>query len=108
MKHQQGATGANTTPRVDGGRAKEAEPRPEDAPSPVALTPGSPRGSGSSPSWETALDVVMSILGSSNIVNLGTGELELSGYPRVRLRPASWRQVPGRVGSMLSWVVTMC
>jgi hypothetical protein len=38
------AAGANVTPRVDGFRVNEAEPRPEDAPARASLIPGSPRG----------------------------------------------------------------
>jgi hypothetical protein len=59
---------------------KETEPRPEYSPGPVALTPGSPRGPGFSPSWKAALDDVMSIPESSDIADLGTGELGLPGY----------------------------
>jgi hypothetical protein len=84
-----GAAGASTTPCVDDGRAKEAEPRFEDASGPVALILGSPRGPGYSPSREAALDDVMSVLGSSDIVDLGVGVLGLPGYPQVSLGPAS-------------------
>jgi hypothetical protein len=76
-----GPTIANVTPHIDGGRAKEVERRPEDAPGLVALTPGSPRGSGFSSFRDATLDDVMSIPKSSNIADLGTGERGLSGYP---------------------------
>jgi hypothetical protein len=36
---------------------------------------------------------VVSILGSFNIVGLGTGEMGLSGYPWAPLLPTSWRPV---------------
>jgi hypothetical protein len=55
----------------------------------AALAPRSPRGSGFGPPWEIALDYVMSIPGSFDIVGPGNGELGLSGYPRVPLLPAS-------------------
>jgi hypothetical protein len=76
-----GAAGANATPCVDGAHAKEAEPRLEDASGPMALTPRSLRGPGFTPSREVALDAVMSVPGSFNVVDLGTRELGLLGYP---------------------------
>jgi hypothetical protein len=90
---------ADATPRVGGSCVKEAEPWPDDVPSPVILTPWSLRGSGFSPSQEAILDDVMSIPESSYIVDLGIGELELPGFPRAPLRPTSWRQVAGVVES---------
>jgi hypothetical protein len=76
-----GAAGANMTPRVDSGCVKEAELQPEDAPGPVTLTPRSPRGPGFDPSQEAILDDVMSIPGSFDVTDLGTGELGLAGIP---------------------------
>jgi hypothetical protein len=90
-----GAEGANVTPHIDGGHAKEVEPWPEDAPGLVALILGSLRGPDFSTSQEATLDDVMSVPKSSNIADLGTRELGLPGYPRGPLWPASWRQVAG-------------
>jgi hypothetical protein len=73
----------------------------------VALTPESLRGPSLSPSQEAALGDVMSVPGSSDIMDLGTGELGLPGYPRVPLRPTSWRQVAGCAELMCSWVATV-
>jgi hypothetical protein len=67
-----GAEGANVTPHIDGGHAKEAEPWPEDAPGLVALILRSLRGPDFSTSQEATLDDVMSISESSNIADLGT------------------------------------
>jgi hypothetical protein len=76
-----GVAGANATPHIDSGHAKEAEPQLEDVPGPVALTLGSPRGPSFNPSREAALDDVTFIPRSSDIADLGTGELGLPGYP---------------------------
>jgi hypothetical protein len=76
-----GVAGANMTPHVDDGRVKEAEHRPEDEPSLVALTLRSLRGPGFSLSQEASLDDVMSIPGFSDITDLGIRELGLPGYP---------------------------
>jgi hypothetical protein len=46
----------------------------------VILTPGSLRGSDFSPSREAILDDVMSIPESSDVADLGTMELGLSGF----------------------------
>jgi hypothetical protein len=83
-----GVVGANVTPRVHNGRVKEAEPQPEDASDPVALTPGSPRGPNCGLSREAALDDAMTVPGCSDIVDLGVGVLGLPGYPRAPLHPA--------------------
>jgi hypothetical protein len=90
------AVGAKVTPRVDGGRANEAEPRPEDTPGGAAFIPGSPVGLGFCPPRGITSDNVMSAPGSFDVVDLGGGELGLPGYPRVPLLPTSWRQVAGR------------
>jgi hypothetical protein len=84
-----GVVGANATPCIDGGRAKEVEPRSEDAPGLVALTTGSLRGPSFGTSWEAILDDFMSIPRSSDILDLGIGDLGLSRFPRASLRPAS-------------------
>jgi hypothetical protein len=49
----------------------------------------------------------MFVPGSFDIVDLGAGELGLSGYPRVPLLPASWRQVAGVAELTCSWVATV-
>jgi hypothetical protein len=46
-------------------------------------------------SQEVTLDDVTSVHVSFNIVDLGTVEQVLLGYPRVPLLPASWGQVAG-------------
>jgi hypothetical protein len=85
------AASANMIPRVDDGRVNEVEPRPRDAPNGAALIPGSLRGPDFSPPCENASNDVGSSLGSVDIVDLGAGELGMSGYPREPLWPASWR-----------------
>jgi hypothetical protein len=72
--------GADATPWVGSSCEKEAEPQPEDALGSVILTPGSLRGSDFSPSREAILDDVMSIPESSDVADLGTMELGLSGF----------------------------
>jgi hypothetical protein len=49
-------------------------------PGEATLTPGSPRGPGFSPPREDASDDKISVPGSFDIVDLGTGELGLPGY----------------------------
>jgi hypothetical protein len=90
-----GAAGANMSPCTDGDDMNGVEPRPEDAPSRVALTPGTSKGPGFSMSQEVTLDDVTSVHVSFNIVDLGTVLQVLLGYPRVPLLPASWGQVAG-------------
>jgi hypothetical protein len=103
-----GAACANVTLRVDSGHAKEAEPRPEDASSPVALTLRSPRGPYCNPSQEASLDDAMSVPESSDVVDLVIGVLGLSGYPRAPLQPTNWRQVARGAELTCLWVAIMC
>jgi hypothetical protein len=53
----------------------------DDALSRAALTPGTMKGPSFNPSWEAALDDVTSVPVSFDIVDLGTGEPGLPGYP---------------------------
>jgi hypothetical protein len=89
------AIGANMSPCTGGGRVSEAELRSVDAPGVAALTPGSSREPGFSSSQEAALDDVLSVLGSFDIVGLGNGELGLPRYPRAPPLPTSSGQVSG-------------
>jgi hypothetical protein len=82
--------GANVSPCTDGGCANGVEPQPKDAPSRAVLTPETSNGLGLSPSHESTLDDVTSVPGSFDIVDLGTGESELPGYPRAPLLPTSF------------------
>jgi hypothetical protein len=88
-----GMASANVSLRVDGDRVNGVEPWPEDAPNRATLTPSTSEGPGFSPSREATLDDVMSIPGSFDIVDLGTGEPGLPGYPRAPLLPTSYGQV---------------
>jgi hypothetical protein len=83
------AAGANMTPRINGGHANEAEPRPEDASGGVALILDSPWGPDFSLPQETASEDVMSIPGSFDIVDLGASEMGMPGYPRAPLLSAN-------------------
>jgi hypothetical protein len=93
------AVGDNMTPYIDGGRVKKVEPRPEDTPDGVSLIPRSPRGPDFSPPHETISDCVGSAPGSFDVMDLGAGELGLSGGARAPLLPASWRKLAGGVQS---------
>jgi hypothetical protein len=90
-----GVTGVKASPCIDGSHVNGVEPQPKNVPGQGALTPVSLRGPGFSPSREAASDDVMSVPGSFNIVDLGTGEVGLPGFPRAPLLPASWKQVVG-------------
>jgi hypothetical protein len=92
------AVGANVSPCVDGNHANGAEPRPEYTPSWAALTPGTSKGPDSIPSWEAALDVVTSVLGSFDIVDLGT---RVAGIPPSAIS-AHQMGVSGRVARVQS------
>jgi hypothetical protein len=85
-----------------GGPHALMEPGPEDALGEVALASGSLRGSGFSSPRGAASDHVMSIPESFNIMDLGIGELGLSGYLGAPLLPDSWRQVAGGGGAKLT------
>jgi hypothetical protein len=82
-----GTAGANVSPCPDGGHTNGAEAQPEDVLGRIALTLGSLKGPGFSPSREATLDDVMSVPGSFDIVDLGAGAV---GYPRAPLLLASW------------------
>jgi hypothetical protein len=73
---------ADMIPCVNSCRANEVEPQPEDASSAAILILGSLRGSGFRLPRGTASDNVMSVPRSFDIVDLGAGQLGLSGYPR--------------------------
>jgi hypothetical protein len=90
-----GAARANVSPRADGGPANGVEPQPKDAPGRAALTLGTLKGPGFSLSQEATLDDVMFVPGSFDIVDLGTEESRLLGYPLVPLLPASWGKMVG-------------
>jgi hypothetical protein len=102
-----GAVGASMSPRANGGHMNGAEPQPEDAPGRAALTPRTLNGPSFNPFQEAALDDVMSVPRPFDIVDLGTGELRLQGYPRAPLLPASWGQVAGGVELTCSRVTTV-
>jgi hypothetical protein len=84
-----GAAGADATPCIDFSHTSEVEPQPEDVPSETALTLMSPRGSDFSAPLEDALIDVIFIPGSFDIMDQGTVELWLSGYPWVPLLTAN-------------------
>jgi hypothetical protein len=77
------AAGANMTPPVNCGRADELGPWFEETPDGAALILRSPRGPGFSAPRGTASDDVMFIPGSFDVVDLGAGELGLSGCTEV-------------------------
>jgi hypothetical protein len=74
-----GAVGANVSLCTDGGRMNGAEPQPEDAPSRATLIPGTSKG----PSFSQCITLndATPIPRSFDIVDLGTGEPGLPGYP---------------------------
>jgi hypothetical protein len=84
-----GVAGASVSPCADGNHLNGAEPQLEDAPGRAALTPGTLKGPSFSTSQEATLGDATSIPQSFDIVDLGTREPGLSGYPRVPLLPAS-------------------
>jgi hypothetical protein len=103
-----GVVNVNMSPCTNGGQVNGAEPQHEDALGQVALIPETSKGPDFSPSWEATLDDATLVPGSFNIVDLGTGEPGLPGYPRVPLLPTSWGQVArGGVELTCSQVTTM-
>jgi hypothetical protein len=90
------AVDADAIPRIDSGHANEVAPRPEDASGGAALIPGSPREPSFRPLGGTTSDSMMSVPGSFDIVDLGAGELGLSGYPDCcpcPLAAGKWQEV---------------
>jgi hypothetical protein len=79
-----GEDGRGTHPGGGGSHADGAALGLKDTPGEATLTPGSPRGPGFSPPREDASDDKISVPGSFDIVDLGTGELGLPGYPERR------------------------
>jgi hypothetical protein len=75
------AVGANASLCTDGGRMNGAEPQPEDAPSWATLIPGTSKGPSFSLSREATFNDATPIPRSFDIVDLGTGEPGLPGYP---------------------------
>jgi hypothetical protein len=87
---------ANVIPHVDGNHVNEEEPRPEDVPGGVALISGSLGQPDFCLPGETALDYTTSLPRSFDIVNLGAGELWLSGYMKAMAHPPArvkWQQL---------------
>jgi hypothetical protein len=73
------ATGANVSPCTGGGRANEARPQFVGAHGRAALTLGSSGDTGFSPSQVAVVGDAPFVPRSSNIMDLGNGELGLPG-----------------------------
>jgi hypothetical protein len=88
-----GVTGVGVSSRVGGGCANEARPQSVGAPGRAASTLRSSGDTNFGLSWDAAMGDAPSIPGSSDIMDLGNGELVLPGFPRLLLLPADWGQV---------------
>jgi hypothetical protein len=91
-----GATGDSMPPCAGAGRANEARPQSIGAPGWASLTPRSSRELNPNPSREAVVGVIPSAPGSSDVMDMGNGELGLLVFPgRLFYPPAGgkWQEV---------------
>jgi hypothetical protein len=81
--------------RAGAGQANEVRPQSVGAPGRAGRTLGSLRDPDPIPSWEAAMGDIPSTPESFDVLDPGSEELGLPGFPRALLLPTSWGQVVG-------------